>query len=496
MPPRLPPSNLSSSEDRVRLVVDDAALVLAAMAPESVDAVVSDPPHGILQAKWDIRLTPEAWPPLLRVLRPGALMVVICSSRTYHHLAVQVEDAGFEFVDMAIWAFATGKPSSKESLKPAHAPILVARKPGPRLHLDIDKVRLPYVDQADAEQTRRIDTLRKKGKRRAGIYDASLDTSELERASFVPKAGRWAPNLLLTAPLLGHYDRFFLVPKAHTPDGHPAAKPVELLAHLLKLYTARDDLVLDPFAGGGSTGVAALLTGRQALLIEREPKFADLARQNLAAARKGDFGMPKRVNVANFTAGDDDIAPRHDMPQNEALRYPLERATLDQQERLVTRDEMAALLGISKRTLRRRVLDGRVLDIRTGRGVRFDRVETLARLKKQGEATNVGLLRQEGEHVGSSDPADRSGQAEAPRMQARPRNPSRRARRREDYDRGTGGRGISGLPRASAPTGEGTRRDRNGHGPAHGDNIAKLREAADTARLLLGSNRPPHNGDL
>jgi len=104
---------------------------------------------------------------------------VICSSRTYHCLAVNVEDEGFEFVEMAIWAFATGKPPSMDRLKPAHSPILVARKPGPRMPLDISNSRLPYVDPADAEQTLRANTLREKGERREGIYDASLNTRPL-----------------------------------------------------------------------------------------------------------------------------------------------------------------------------------------------------------------------------------------------------------------------------------------------------------------------------
>jgi excisionase family DNA binding protein len=495
--PRSTPSRHSfASDDRVHLLEGDAALVLADVEPESIDAVVCDPPHAILRSAWDVLPAPQLWQAVFRALRPGAPVLVVCAPKTYHRLAVDIENAGFEIEDMLIWAFATGKPPGMDRLKPAHAPIVVARKPGPRKPLDIGNVRLPYVDQADAEQTRRIDTLRADGKRRAGIYDASLDTSSREHAPFVPKAGRWPPNLLLTEPLLGHHDRFFLIPKARTPNGHPAAKPVELLAYLLKLYTAPDDLVLDPFAGGGSTGVAALLTGRQALLIEREPSFAALARQNLAAAQGGDFGMPKRVNIASFLAEDDDIAAKNDMPKNEALRYPVERATLDRQERLATPDEMAALLRISKRTLRRLVLDGKVFAIPTGRGVRFDPVETLSRLKKQGEANDVGLLRQEGEFVRSPGPADSSGQGEAPKVSTRPRDPSRRARRREGHDRETGGRSIVGLPSASAPTGEGARGHGVGPGAEHGDNVAKLREAADTARLLLGSNRPPHKSDL
>lgn len=75
---------------------------------------------------------------------------------------------------------------------------------------------------------------------------------------------------------------------------HPSEKPVPLLAELIESSTRRGDLVVDPFAGVGSTGVAAILAGRRALLVEKDPQWMpvliervkraeDLARQAAAA---------------------------------------------------------------------------------------------------------------------------------------------------------------------------------------------------------------------
>jgi DNA modification methylase len=64
---------------------------------------------------------------------------------------------------------------------------------------------------------------------------------------------------------------------------HPCQKPVELLRRLILLLTERDDLVLDPFAGSGSTGVAACRVGRKSHLIERDPGYCDGARRRLEA---------------------------------------------------------------------------------------------------------------------------------------------------------------------------------------------------------------------
>jgi site-specific DNA-methyltransferase (adenine-specific) len=65
---------------------------------------------------------------------------------------------------------------------------------------------------------------------------------------------------------------------------HPCPYPEELPARLIELYTYKDDLVLDPFAGSGTTGRVARLLGRRFLGYEVNPKFAHLARQRLEDA--------------------------------------------------------------------------------------------------------------------------------------------------------------------------------------------------------------------
>jgi site-specific DNA-methyltransferase (adenine-specific) len=65
---------------------------------------------------------------------------------------------------------------------------------------------------------------------------------------------------------------------------HPTVKSVALMRWLLRLVTKPGDVVLDPFGGSGTTGVAALLEGRRVVLIEREPQYAAIARARCAAA--------------------------------------------------------------------------------------------------------------------------------------------------------------------------------------------------------------------
>ena len=68
---------------------------------------------------------------------------------------------------------------------------------------------------------------------------------------------------------------------------HPTVKSVALMRWLLRLVTKPGDVVLDPFGGSGTTGVAALLEGWRVILVEREPQYAAIARARCAAAESG-----------------------------------------------------------------------------------------------------------------------------------------------------------------------------------------------------------------
>lgn len=78
--------------------------------------------------------------------------------------------------------------------------------------------------------------------------------------------------------------RFFYAAKADSDDrlgsNHPTVKPLDLMQYLVRLVTPPGGLVLDPFAGTGTTGEAAWREGMRAVLIEREPEYqADIARR-------------------------------------------------------------------------------------------------------------------------------------------------------------------------------------------------------------------------
>jgi len=102
----------------------------------------------------------------------------------------------------------------------------------------------------------------------------------------------------------GSASRFFYTAKADATERlgtkHPTVKPTDLMAYLIRLVTPPGGTTLDPFAGSGSTGVAAVFEGFNAVLIEREPEYhADILRRIAWAKGEGGLTMTqKRIPTA------------------------------------------------------------------------------------------------------------------------------------------------------------------------------------------------------
>ena len=91
--------------------------VLPMLADNSVDSIVCDPPYelGFMGKTWDasgIAYSVELWRECLRVLKPGGHLLAFGGTRTWHRLAVAIEDAGFEIRDNIAWLYGSGFPKS------------------------------------------------------------------------------------------------------------------------------------------------------------------------------------------------------------------------------------------------------------------------------------------------------------------------------------------------------------------------------------------------
>jgi len=101
----------------MRIIQGDSLEVLKTLPDESVDSIVTDPPYelGFMGKKWDntgIAYNVNLWKECLRVLKSGGHLLAFGGSRTYHRMAVAIEDAGFEVRDMIEWVYGSGFPKS------------------------------------------------------------------------------------------------------------------------------------------------------------------------------------------------------------------------------------------------------------------------------------------------------------------------------------------------------------------------------------------------
>ncbi len=295
---------------------------------------------GFMGKAWDggdIAFRPETWAAVLGKMKPGAHLIAFSGTRTYHRMACAIEDAGFEIRDQLAWCYGSGFPKSHNAgdgwgtaLKPAWEPICLARKPlegtvaaNVAKHgtgaINIDGCRIDGIKGVPASPRKNAN-----GGDAGGIY-GRFEPPPTDTAGWDANAGRWPANILhdgsdevlagfpeTTSGAIregspynhsgcvtmgaasgtkagfdsnaGSAARFFYSAKAGPLDrlgsAHATVKPVDVMRWLCRLVTPKGGLILEPFAGSGTTGIAAMAEGFDCQMVELEADhFADIERK-------------------------------------------------------------------------------------------------------------------------------------------------------------------------------------------------------------------------
>lgn len=312
----------------------------------------------------DIAFRSETWAKVLRVLKPGGYILAFSSSRTFGRMSVAIEDAGFITHPLIGWLFAQGFPKAHrvhapgwegwryggQALKPALEPIYMGQKPFSEKTgtANVERWGCGAINIGGCRVGPPTDTRRPKGNG-SGAFPHSDDAwvPHLEVGGQCD-AGRWPANLMhdgspeviaafpdsdgqqgdvrgdepsnFTNAVYGQFAgrpattaradsgsaaRFFWSSKAGADDRlgskHPTVKPLDLLQELCRLVTPPGGIVLDCFAGTGTTGEAAYREGFRAILIEREAEYvADIERRMALVLAGPDERARESVKARNL----------------------------------------------------------------------------------------------------------------------------------------------------------------------------------------------------
>ena len=344
-----PPYHLQSIVDRFKNTSPDDDTYTSEKVRNRSDGFSRLAGTGFMGKEWDggdIAFDPMTWSLCLGLLKPGGHLIAFSASRNYHRMAVAIEDAGFEIRDQIMWIYGSGFPKSHNigkqvdkiqgnereivgkgkpmsslgvlhddswesdsnynetkgdtewegwgtALKPAHEPIVLARKPISEKSIadnvlewrtgaiNIDGCRIES-DDVSVDRKKVI----RKSRSDEGVWTNENSGMKAEGSEFADAdpRGRFPSNLIHNG-IDTDWARYFYCPKVSKTERnnsalqntHPTVKPIELMKYLCRLVTPKGGTVLDPFMGSGSTGMAAKDEGFDFIGIEKEREYYEIA---------------------------------------------------------------------------------------------------------------------------------------------------------------------------------------------------------------------------
>lgn len=239
-----------SSESTTRLMLGDCLLRMEEIEDGSVDMVLTDLPYGTTQNKWDsIIPLDQLWAAWKRICKPGAPIVLFTQQPfTTTVAASNLKQLKTEWV----WEKPQGTGFLNANRYPMknHENILVFCDGTPRYNPQKSFGHTPYT---------------------TGRGRKSTNYGDFDNTPTVCTDGSRYPKTVL---------------KFNQEKGfHPTQKPVALLEYLIRTYSNEHDTILDCTCGSGSTGVAAINTGRKFIGIEKDETYYRIAEERIAAIK-------------------------------------------------------------------------------------------------------------------------------------------------------------------------------------------------------------------
>lgn len=235
----------------VQIITGDCREVLKDFPDASFDCILTDPPYGETSLKWD-RWVP-GWPAIVRrLLKPTGSMWCFGSSRMFHEHGT--EFSGWKFAQDVVWEKHNGSGFHADRFKRVHESawqFYLKDAPWEGVYKSPQ-----FTNDATARTVRRKKRPTHMGNIEAGAYASEDGGPRLMRSVIYARS-------------------------EHGRAEHPTQKPIAIVEPLMLFSCPPGGLVLDLFAGSGTTGVVAERHGMNSVLIEGKQEFTDIIRSRL-----------------------------------------------------------------------------------------------------------------------------------------------------------------------------------------------------------------------
>lgn len=237
----------------VQLLQGDCFERMKEIPDKSIDAIITDPPYGTTACKWDSVIPFEPmWEQLKRIIKPNGA-IVLFGSQPFTSALIMSNVKMFKYC----WVWNKNKAANFPCVN--FQPL--------KIHEDIivfNVARKAYFPQMTLG-----------AERQKGGYKVAREFAVMDGAP-AKINNMYFPKSIIEVSTAGNKDCRL----------HPTQKPVALMEYLIKTYTNEGETVLDFTAGSGTTGVAAINTNRNAILIEREPEYCEIIRRRIDEAER------------------------------------------------------------------------------------------------------------------------------------------------------------------------------------------------------------------
>lgn len=289
-------TNFKQIKENIKIAYTDCLLALEKIESNSVDCIITDPPYFLdgMENNWNLeklqqrkgkakvigglpvgmKFDPQQGKrlqefmsavakKLLRVLKPGGFFLCFSQGRLYHRMVIAIEEAGFEVRDMLIWK----KAGQAKAFSQNHF---------------VKKMKISEKEK----QTILKSLANRKTPQLKSESEPIVLAQKPKEGTFIDNWIKWETGLInIDKSLNGNFPSTVMDVKKPTGKeriiNHMTLKPVKLIEYLTLIFSKKNQVILDPFMGSGTTGIACLNTERKFIGVEINDYYFSLAENRL-----------------------------------------------------------------------------------------------------------------------------------------------------------------------------------------------------------------------